>query len=594
MNLTTTSEKINTLFEKSKTIHKSLLTLLSIYLVISLIKIFFVLQVTSPFIFSDETAYSKIALSFFKSKTFYLLDKPAGYPPPLYPIILSISYIFGDITAAYPVMKIINAFLSSLIIIPVFLIANEFISIKKSLIVAFLSSLLPASFSFTSTVMSENLFYPLFMFSLFFMMKSITEDNKKWDLMCGLSIGLSILTRVPGLVLLIILLFALFAKGIYLISLEDDITIKVRKIFRVFIDKWGIFLSSAVVVLPWLLRNGYYFGFSLGGLTGGSISMAGGISKYGGSQPTNIPIIDFIYWAMMHIGCFIFATFIIFFALAMLQTWKVVKQSFLNKEDTNAKLAAFIIISWFSFATLVLFCAYQKFHGGSYLMGRYLDSILPAFIIIGAVGLDSFTTRDFKSLLGTLIVCSFSLAFIPINSLIRAYNTPDAYALLVPQRLYEMGVLSFEPNVIFIKLFLLILPFFFLILAKKNALKWKCIAPLLLVFFVVNSLVASCVMYAASTDAQDEMKVGLWLHENAPKNSAILFDERDADRMNWAMWGTTFWTDNVVKIGDVSAFDADYVVSLHRLNHLPLVLEVDTETEVIRSYDNHYFVYKLT
>ena len=376
---------------------------------------------------------------------------------------------------------------------------------------------------------------------------------------------------------------------------EGSINKKVRKIFLVFIDKWCIFLSSAVVVVPWLLRNGYYFGFTSLGLTGGSIGMASGIARSGGSQPTNILVIDFIYWAMMHTGYFIFATGIIFFSLTMLQTWKIVKQKSINKTTySDTKLSAFILISWVSFITLVLFCAYQKFHGGPYLMGRYIDSILPAFMIMGAVGLDSFTKRDFKPIFGTLIVCSFSLAFLPINSFIRAYNTPDAYALLVPQRLYEMGVLSFEPNVIFIKLFLLILPFFFLILAKKNALKWKCIAPLLLVFFVVNSVVASGVMYAASTDAQDEMKVGLWLHENAPKNSVILFDERDADRINWAMWGTMFWTDNVVKIGNVSAFDADYVVSLHRLTHLPLVLEVDTETEVIRSYDNHYFVYKLT
>ncbi|MDD2665853.1 MAG: glycosyltransferase family 39 protein [Methanocellales archaeon] len=587
-------KKKYSLIEKSTTTSELLLSLLLIYLTVTIIKIFFVLQIPSPFIFSDETAYSKMALSFFESKTFSLWGVPAGYPPPLYPVILSISYIFGDITAAYPVMKVINAFLSSLIIIPVFLIADEFISIKKSLIVAFLSSLLPASFSFTSTIMSENLFYPLFMFSLFFMMKSIIEDDKKWDILCGLFIGLSILTRMPGLALLIILLFALLVKGIYTILPEDGITVRIKigKIFQAFIDKWCIFLSSAVVAFPWLLRNGYYFGFTSYGLTGESIGMAGGIAKYGGSQPTNIPIIDFIYWAAMHIGYFIFATGIIFFALAMLQTWKIVTQKPINKTTyVNIKLKAFILISWVSFTTLVLLCAYHKFHGGNYLMGRYLDPILPAFIIMGAVGLDSFTKRDFKPFFGTLIVCSVVLVFIPINSMIRAFNTPDAYILLVPQRLYEMDVLSFEPNVIFIKLFLLILPFFFLILAKKNALKWKCIAPLLLIFFVTGSMLASGVMYAASTDAQDEMKVGLWLHNHAPKNSAILFDERDADRMNWAMWGTMFWTDNIIKIGNVSAVEADYVVSLHRLN-LPLVLEVGTETEVIRSYNNHYFVYR--
>ena len=131
----TASHKNKIAFKKA--IPRRLLILILIYLAITFIKIFFVLRIPSPFIFSDETAYAKMAQSFFESRTFSLWGSPAGYPPPLYPVILSISYIFGDITAAYPVMKIINAFLSSLIIIPVFLIANEFISIKKSLIVCF-------------------------------------------------------------------------------------------------------------------------------------------------------------------------------------------------------------------------------------------------------------------------------------------------------------------------------------------------------------------------------------------------------------------------------------------------------------------------
>ena len=74
----------------------------------------------------------------------------------------------------------------------------------------------------------------------------------------------------------------------------------------------------------------------------------------------------------------------------------------------------------------------------------------------------------------------------------------------------------------------------------------------------------------------------------------ILFDEQDADRMNWARWGTMFWTDNVIEIGNVCAVknDCDYIISLQKLDN-PLILEVNTTTEVIQSYDNHYFVYKV-
>ena len=585
-------KKITLLCKDSTAIPSPLLSVFLIYLAITLVKIFFVLHIPSPFIFSDETAYSKIALSFFESKTFAPGGSPAAYPLPLYPVLLSTAYVFGDITAAYPVMKIINAFLSSLLLIPVFLIAKEFITEKKSIIVAFLSSLLPASFAFSATVMSENLFYPLFMFSLFFMLKSITKGDKKWDILCGLFIGLSVLTKLHGLALLISLLFALLIKGVYMISLEDNIKIKVQKIFRVFIDKWCIFLSSAVVAAPWFLRTGYYFGFSITGLTGGTFGIASGLAENASSQPTTIYVIDFIYWALRHTGYFIFATGIIFFGFALLHTWKIVKQRRWNK-DKNEEITAFILISWVSFFSFILFSAYHTYHGHGYLMGRYIDPALSAFLVIGAVGLDSFSHHDFKSLFGTLIICSVLLAFVPINSLIRAYNTPDAYILLVPQHLYEMGILSFSPNVTLIKLFLVILPFLFWTLAKKDVLRWKYMAPLLLVFLGVGSAIASGVMYTASNDAQDEMIVGLWLHEHAPEGSVILFDERDVDRMNWTLWGTMFWTDNIIKIDNISAVDADYdyIVSLHRLN-LPEVLVVNTTTEVLSSYDNHYFLYK--
>lgn len=590
------SKMESTLFKNPTAIPKSLLplSLFLIYITITVVKILFTLQTPSPFIFSDETAYVKMAQSLFENRTFSLWGELVGYPLPLYPAILSVAYAFGDgdITTAYPLMKIINAFLSSLIIIPVFLIAKAFLSGGKALFVAFLATLLPASFSFTTTIMSENLFYPLFMFSLFFMMKSITEDNhKKWDILCGVFIGLSILTRLPGLVLLLILAFALLAKGASLFLSErgdTTTTIKIWKMLRLFTDRGCIFLSAAVVAILWFLRNGHHFGFTAKGLTGGAIGMAGGLGGYVGSQPTTIPTIDFIYWALMHLGYFIFAAGIILFALAMLQTWKNITQ----KQSKNTQLTAFLLISWIAFLLLLAYCAYQKFHGGPYLMGRYFDPVLPSFIIMGAVGLDSFVaTRDFKPLVGTLVVCSFGLAFTPINSLIHAFNTPDAYALLIPQQLYEIGLLSFEPPAVLIKLLLVAVPsIFFLVLAKNDRLKWKYIAPLLLVFFIVGTTMASGVMYVASNDAVDEMEVGLWLHEHTPEGAVVLFDERDAERMRWARWGTMFWADATIKIGEVSTIPTDYTVSLHRLD-MPVVFEANTTTEVIRCCDNHYFVY---
>ena len=57
----------------------------------------------------------KLARSFFFDFNFMVHGVDANIYPPLYPIILSISYLFNDMTAVYLFMKIINVLISSLI-----------------------------------------------------------------------------------------------------------------------------------------------------------------------------------------------------------------------------------------------------------------------------------------------------------------------------------------------------------------------------------------------------------------------------------------------------------------------------------------------
>jgi len=569
--------------------------LVIIYLTITFAKIILSFQIPTPFIFFDETVYSKMAQSFIESGKFFVLDKPSSQYPPLYPIILSTAYLLSkDIVITYPAMKIINSFLSSLIVFPVWLIAKEFLSAKKSVITATLSALLPASFAYTFTIMSENLFYPLFMLSLFFMMKSLTKDNRKWDILCGLAIGLSILSRMIGMVLLVVLVLGLLIKGIARTIISKNTmhsySENLIKIIMTVAEKWHVFLLAVVLITPWLLRNAYYFGFTTTGLIGGYQIIANVAEIITGPRQS-FSLVAFVYWGMMHIGYFVLATGIIFFALSVVLTWRTWKQE-LWSEGKNTNLLAFMTISWASLIVLVLICAYWTYWGHRYLMGRYINPILPAFLIMGAIGLDSYDKREHKSLFGVLIVCSVLLAFIPINYLIRAFNTPDAYILLVPQYIHEMGILPIKPSVVGIKLLLMALPFVFLIFIKKNALKWRYVAPTLLVFFIVTSTVAFGVMYTASHDAQDEMEIGLWLHFNAPERSVVLFDEQDVNQTFWVRQGVLFWTNDDIRIDDtkLDISSADYVLSLHQID-LPLCLEVNVTTSVIKSSDNIYYLY---
>jgi 4-amino-4-deoxy-L-arabinose transferase-like glycosyltransferase len=556
--------------------------LLIIYLTVALVKIILTLEIQSPFIF-DEGSYSEMAQSFIKSGQFLIQDAPSNQYPPFYTVVISIAYFSGDGTVAYPLVKIINSLLSSLIIFPVWLIAREFLSEKKSLIIAVMSSLMPASFAYTFTIVSENVFYPLFIFSLFFMMRSLAEGSRKWDVLCGVSIGLSILTKMTGMVLLVALVSYLLIRGIVRHGRS------IIKIIMAVLEKWRTFLVSAAVIAPWLIRNVYYFGFTYEGVMGyPPLTEVGSFaSRVTGTKSALSPA-DFVYWGTMHAAYFILATGIIFFALSIVLAWTAWRQKSWQNKNTN--LRAFIAISWISWMVFVLICAYWTYYGGHrYLMGRYIVSILPAFLIMGAMGLNSYENSRHKPLFGALVICSAVLAFIPINYLIRAYSTPDAYMLLVPQQLCEMGILHFMPSATVIKSVLVALPFVFLILAWKNLLKWKYIIPLLLAFFLVGSTLASSVIYVASQDVQDEFAIGLWLHDNAPRRSTVLFDERDKNETLWVQFGAEFWADARIKTGDVN-MEADYIVSLHQLN-LPVATSVKSKAGVLSSYDATYILY---
>src|SRR3989344_4201941 len=214
--------------------------LILILFVIILLKIILSSFVFSPSAFSDEYTYSKMARSFFYSQEFTIHELPTKQYLPLYPIVLSIAYLFQDMQIIYFIMKVVNAILSSLILIPSFLLAKEFISEKKALITALIISVYPSNFSFSPLIMAENLFYPLFLLTIYLIYKAFTEDHYKWNILSGISIGLTILTKINGIILIPVIAILCLYK-----IKRNEFSLK--KAFLL-----GI--SFIMVILPWIIR----------------------------------------------------------------------------------------------------------------------------------------------------------------------------------------------------------------------------------------------------------------------------------------------------------------------------------------------------
>src|SRR3989344_9563180 len=119
----------------------SLKFLIIFFVILVLIKVLLASFIPMSTAFSDDHQYLKMARSFFLDHNFKIYGIGGIQLSPLYPILISISHIFNDSTHVYFVIKIINALLSSLIIIPAYFLSKEFLSEKNSKVVAFIIAL---------------------------------------------------------------------------------------------------------------------------------------------------------------------------------------------------------------------------------------------------------------------------------------------------------------------------------------------------------------------------------------------------------------------------------------------------------------------
>lgn len=541
--------------------------LILIYGVSVIAKIVLSLFVKSPYIHGDELHYIQMAESFFDSGRFLKYGHPTNVYPPLYPMQISGAFIFKDIATTYTAMKIINAFISSSIIIPVWLLSRNFLNEKESITLAIMTVIVPGFVVYSSVIMSENLFYPLFIFTIYLIYASVTKNDIKMDILCGFSIGLCYLTKITGIVVFITFVIVLLLEIV--LKTKKDAKIKRSQqnpknrikyhvafakhvIYELIKKKWAVFLAAGLTVLPWLIRNALHFGFSLRGIIG----------RYSDEievlNTIDFSIITYLYYVLTHFSYLTIATGIIFFATSMLLLC-----AFLNKKQSSEKsndLLIFVTMSWILCVLLILVSSYHvcitsiTHEGYHRIQGRYIDPVLPLFLIMGFTGLkhifkehrSDYAQYFHKSLFASLIICSVLLAFSPLSFLHAQAITsaPDILFL----NIFEM----LNIPIIIAKSCLVVLPFTFLMLYRFRLLRIKYLAPIFAIFLLCSSSVAYSYNVNMSHWIDDDMEIGKWLYSNDKRESVILLDERDGDKSRIVQLGIKFWTNDEVIVGDAT------------------------------------------
>ncbi len=546
---------------------RELKQVLLLFLVFVLIKIIISYFIPASRASSDDYRYLKMAESFFYNLNFNVHGLPNIQYSPLYPITISVANLFQDY---YLAIKIINSILSSLIIFPSYLLAKEFLSEKKSLFITIFIVLLPSNFNLSSYIMSENLFYSLFLFSIYFIYKSFKDNKIKDYLLAGIFIVASSLTKIHGLILIGLVGFLILFK----------LTRRLNKVYKaiLFLLIMIIGLMLSKFLLCDLINNAIYCK-EISNLFLGNI------------------VYPFFIWSISYLGFIILASGFIFVPLALL-----------SLKIKNNKLNLFREISLITSILTLIVAANHHLRNKNYIynlndfifvagrpVGRYVDFLLPLIIILGFVMLNYYLINKNKTnkILGNGIILSSFVMLISAHLITRSLTPFNNISLTI------FGAIKYITNLIFysnpylnnftlasfiiIGIIFILTPLISYFILKK--LNYRKIVSLLLIFMILNSSISlGAVYYAAKTSwyyDSEQRQLALYLNSLDEKRSKILIDERDhgdlsGDNYNLkALYSGTnqskytiigYWLNDELIIGNINNTNADYIISTYKLD----------------------------
>jgi hypothetical protein len=177
-----------------------------------------------PWIFSDELYYLELAKSS-ASGGFALREVPvdALSVGPVYPLLIAPAFAFFErIPDAYDAARAINAVVMSLAALPAYLLARRVLGVVYSLGAALLTVALP-SMLYTTVLMTENAFYPVFLACVLVMALSLERPTALRQLAVLALVLIAVLTRRQGIVLL-----PAYGTAILALAIGEGLAVPVR------------------------------------------------------------------------------------------------------------------------------------------------------------------------------------------------------------------------------------------------------------------------------------------------------------------------------------------------------------------------------
>ena len=207
-------------------------------------------RVVAPWIMVDELIYSELAKSFASTGHFLIRDVHHGAYGVVYPLLIAPAWrLFDSVPDAYAAAKMIGSVLMSLTAVPAYFLARRLMTPFLSLVAAVLAVAVP-SLMYTGTLMTETVFYPLFVCVALALVLAL-ERPTLWHQLGLLAVCLlAFLTRSQA----IVLVPAVASAPVVLAWFDRRRLARVLAEFRVL---YGVLLAAVVAVLSVQLARGH-------------------------------------------------------------------------------------------------------------------------------------------------------------------------------------------------------------------------------------------------------------------------------------------------------------------------------------------------
>lgn len=224
--------------------------ILLLMLISLIIKIVINSGVSGPIIYGDELIYKRRAAELFFSHIYTSPSYPLGYP-----LVISFGFLFTD--NFYLISKVINAILTTSVILFTWKLCRLFLEEKYSLMCALIATLLQWQYMSTPHLISENLYFPLLILVCYHFMKTVKENTLRGRISLGLLLALLHLTRHITVVLLPVFIIVWILDqnnaGKWIINIKKKKIWELCQIFFLYVIVFGIW----VILMKIQLGEGY-------------------------------------------------------------------------------------------------------------------------------------------------------------------------------------------------------------------------------------------------------------------------------------------------------------------------------------------------